>query len=138
MQNMCSFKKGDILLEAKPFATILTKENVDRRCEVCFCELEHEEGRKTYLSFPKTEILQCNDCTNCYYCSVECLKEDLPVHKYECGLYSEEKFPKFDATRMMIRLYVKLRYGNGWNEFVTLANGKRRGFKELLRYINLR
>ena len=43
---MCSFKKGDILLESKPFATILTKENVDKRCEVCFCEFEFLDKEK--------------------------------------------------------------------------------------------
>ena len=127
---MCSFKKGDILLESKPFVTILTKENVDRRCEVCFCELFDEDQRELPSH---TEILQCNNCTNCNYCSIECLKEDKHAsHKYECGLFSEE-FPKFDATRMMIRLYIKLKYGNGWNEVVTLANGKTRGFSDLLR-----
>jgi hypothetical protein len=125
---MCSFKKGDILLESKPFATILTQENVDKRCEVCFCEFEGAQ-----ILFSRNEVIQCNDCTNCYYCSLECLKEDIPIHKYECGLFSKE-FPKFDATRMMIRLYIKLKYGNGWHEYATLNNGKTRGFNDLLRY----
>ena len=133
---MCSFKNGDILLESKPFATILTKENVDKRCEVCFCELDFVDNEKIYSSLQKPEIIQCNDCTNCYYCSVECLKEDIPIHKYECGLFSKN-FPKFDATRMMIRLYIKLAHGNGWNEVVTLQNGKTRGFKDLLRYVKI-
>ena len=128
---MCSFKKGDILIECKPFATIITKENVDKRCEVCFCELVPQEDKSTALSSNKV-IVQCNDCTNCNYCSLECLIEDKPIHRYKCGLFSKE-FPKFDATRMMIRLYIKLKYGNGWNEAVTLPNGKTRAFNNLLR-----
>ena len=141
---MCSFKKGDILLESQPFATILTKENVDKRCEVCFCEFQfQDEARKKveeqngfcYRRQRSQEVIQCNDCSNyLYYCSIECLKEDVPIHKYECGLFSDE-FPQFDATRMMIRLYIKLKYGNGWNEHAILHDGKTRGFKDLLRYV---
>ena len=140
---MCSFKKGDILLESKPFATILTKENIDKRCEVCFCEFEFLDREKRikeqngcYRTQCSQEVIQCNDCSNyLYYCSIECLKEDIPIHKYECGLFSDE-FPQFDATRMMIRLYIKLKYGNGWNEQAILHDGKTRGFKDLLRYVD--
>ena len=127
---MCSFKKGDILLECKPFTTIITKENVAMRCEVCFRGLFSQEDKSTSSSSCEIPV-QCNDCTNCNYCSLECLKEDRPLHRYECGLFSKE-FPKFDATRMMIRLYIKLKYGNGWNETVTLSNGKTRAFNHLL------
>ena len=129
---MCSFKEGDILLECKPFATILTKENVNKRCEVCFCELFVQDSERGTTSSSQTEAFQCGDCKNCNYCSWKCLKEDIPNHKYECGLYSKE-YPQFDATRMMIRLYIKLKYGNGWNEVVPLGNGKTRGFNDLLR-----
>ena len=123
---MCSFNKGEILLECKPFANILTSENVAARCEVCFSDLFANHASKIPI------LLQCNDCTNCNYCSLACLEEDKPIHKYECGLFSKQ-FPKFDATRMMIRLYIKLKYCNGWNESVTLSNGKTRGFGDLLR-----
>ena len=63
---MCSFKKGDILLESKPFATILTKENVDKRCEVCFCEFEFlgKEKREQNGLLKRQcsqEIIQCSD-----------------------------------------------------------------------------
>lgn len=109
---------------------MLTLENVRTHCQNCFVKLQ------TGLEGP----FYCEDCDdpNVVYCSSKCREHDRQIHSYECRIYPDECYPRYDAIRMMVRLYIvtKLKVATPPPGIrVNLAKKPQRYFSDLMRSV---
>ncbi|XP_041776485.1 histone-lysine N-methyltransferase SMYD3 isoform X1 [Anopheles merus] len=62
-------RRGDVILQEKPFACVLDPRYRDSRCDRCFKE---------------TKVMKCSNCLYVRYCGRSCQKEAWSDHKEEC------------------------------------------------------
>lgn len=91
---------GSIVIQEKPFASVLNGEFKATHCANCFYRLQEDESQC------------CDKCDDTYFCSDKCLRQGLQgFHRYECpflkGLHSLKLYPL--AFRMFL---------HGWNNSV--------------------
>ncbi|XP_035905515.1 histone-lysine N-methyltransferase SMYD3 isoform X2 [Anopheles stephensi] len=63
------YRRGDVILQEKPFACVLDPRYRDSRCDRCFKE---------------TKVMKCSNCLYVRYCGRSCQKEAWSDHKEEC------------------------------------------------------
>uniref|UniRef100_A0A182NUR0 MYND-type domain-containing protein n=1 Tax=Anopheles dirus TaxID=7168 RepID=A0A182NUR0_9DIPT len=63
-------RRGDVILQEKPFACVLDARYRDSRCDRCFRE---------------AKVKKCSGCLYLRYCGRSCQKEAWPDHKEECA-----------------------------------------------------
>ncbi|XP_053675028.1 histone-lysine N-methyltransferase SMYD3 [Anopheles nili] len=96
--NKAVYRKGDVILQEKPFAYVLDPRYRDKRCDRCLKE---------------TKVMKCSSCLYLRYCGRTCQKEAWPDHKEECeklkALPAGLLVPS--AAMMMSRIVRRLRKG---------------------------
>ncbi|XP_050079046.1 histone-lysine N-methyltransferase SMYD3 [Anopheles maculipalpis] len=63
------YRRGDVIMQEKPFACVLDPRYRDSRCDRCFKE---------------TKVMKCSNCLYVRYCGRSCQKEAWSDHKEEC------------------------------------------------------
>ncbi|XP_030355442.1 histone-lysine N-methyltransferase SMYD3 isoform X2 [Strigops habroptila] len=88
-------RPGELLYRAKPFAYVVTKEQLGSVCEHCLRRNEH--------------LHRCSQCKVAKYCGKSCQKEAWLDHKQECRCLksTEPNFPP-DSVRLAGRIVFKL------------------------------
>ncbi|XP_055354117.1 histone-lysine N-methyltransferase set-18-like [Paramacrobiotus metropolitanus] len=75
------YKRGDVIMENKPWAYIVNDDYRDKCCHYCFTS----EIADDPLFPSKTNKLQrCSGCRFAYFCNASCLKFAWKDHKFEC------------------------------------------------------
>ena len=118
------FRAGeDVFVESKPFSYVVDPVDPEFCKNVCDSCLKEANG-----------LFACTKCHEVYYCSKSCQKNAWESHhEVECGYLQSipESLKSMSETRHILRIVLKLSQ-NGKDEFVTLPNGKKRYFADLM------
>ena len=112
----------DVLVESKPFSYVVDRMLYQNICDSCL--------KETY----ETRLLACTKCRKVYYCNRSCqINAWKSHHNVECGyLQNIPEYLKYKTEALFVlRIVLKLSQ-NGKDEFVTLPNGKKRYFADLM------
>ena len=114
----------DVFVESKPFSYVVDPQFRKIVCDSC---LKEANG-----------LFACTECHEVYYCDKSCQKNAWKSHhKVECGYLQNipeylNSPPKIKVVALFaLRIVLKLSQ-NGKDEFVTLPNGKKRYFADLM------
>ncbi|CAG9857676.1 unnamed protein product [Phyllotreta striolata] len=124
MPSKREIRRGEVLLEEKPFVWVLCSKYRTERCDYCFT---------------KCQLSKCSVCRSVYYCGRSCQKEGWTIHKLECQ-YLKGIAPRVlpDAARMLARL-IKILEKGGHHTKSYYTDKKYRKFKDLMsHYPNLK
>ena len=112
----------DVLVESKPFSYVVDRMLYQNICDSCL--------KETY----ETRLFACTKCRKVYYCNRSCqINAWKSHHNVECGyLQNIPEYLKYKTEALFVlRIVLKLSQ-NGKDEFVTLPNGKKRYFADLM------
>lgn len=90
---------GRLLIAEDPFVCNLAPSKRNQHCYHCFGKL-HSCG------------LSCEVCTQIFYCSIECLQANAPIHRYECNKlldFQEKLGVVYLVTHIMFKVDFKLK-----------------------------
>ena len=114
-------------MECEPFVSVVNQSLHDSVCDFCFKQPPEEDKKRA--------LFKCTGCKYIYYCGRDCQRPAWRDHKPECA-YLKAIAPKVptDTVRLMARIILKMRHGNGEFEKALLPNGTKRGFSDLMHH----
>ncbi|KAL9698255.1 hypothetical protein quinque_001696 [Culex quinquefasciatus] len=87
-----NFKTGDVILDEKTILSVVSVANRYLNCSHCGISNQHS-------------LIPCPNCVHCMYCSGECLVEDKPLHRFECGFGAQIGNVTFNCSNMGHKLF---------------------------------
>ncbi|XP_059171979.1 histone-lysine N-methyltransferase SMYD3-like [Physella acuta] len=93
------WKKGSVIIQAKPYVHVICKKFTEDRCNFCFKSTEEK-------------LLKCGACKKVMYCGVPCQKEDWKIHKLECKVMKRVPDTPTDSIRLYLRLLIRYLTGS--------------------------
>ena len=126
------YSKNETVVKSKPFALVIARTVLGvqdchkNTCDFCFKQnpIQNEALKK------------CKGCQLCYYCDSDCHQRAWnSYHKKECKflrkLYENDDEVN-DAERLILRIFIKLFFFGGYEEYEELPNGKNVYYKDLM------
>ncbi|GFO00665.1 histone-lysine N-methyltransferase smyd3 [Plakobranchus ocellatus] len=86
------WKKGSVIMEAKPYAHVICQKFIGNHCNFCMKGSEH--------------LKKCGGCKSIRYCGLTCQKGDWKIHKTECEIMKRVPNLPTDSIRLYLRLII--------------------------------
>jgi len=87
-------RKGGVILQSLPYASVLYPQYREVLCHCCYTE-------------PQVKEITCKDCQVPAYCSSYCLESDSSHHSLECDLLSSWGQPQDDTDWLLLRVWLR-------------------------------